>query len=213
MPVATALRGPAALTARPRSKPAPGPALLRRIAEAIVDSRRRKAIRDLRRHNLGNQFNGGLDFHVAYTTDTNLGVLSMGLDGTDFTEFKLQGYTGGPITDQMPANTSPYQLTANVGLTSGPFSSKLTYNYVASYSITGVVGQNHISSFQLVNAMISYDLDGTWDAFSGATASLNINNLFDTNPPFVNSGNGTVIAPVLENTLGRYFQFTLTKKF
>ncbi|MFO1148193.1 MAG: hypothetical protein U1E62_07430 [Alsobacter sp.] len=50
MTVASALRGPAVLTARPRTVPAPGPGLFRRIVEAIVDSRRRKAIRDLRRH-------------------------------------------------------------------------------------------------------------------------------------------------------------------
>jgi hypothetical protein len=50
MPIATTLRGPTVVTARPRSVPAPGPGLLRRIAEAMVDSRRRKAIRDLRRH-------------------------------------------------------------------------------------------------------------------------------------------------------------------
>jgi hypothetical protein len=54
MAIATTLRGPAALQARTRTAIVPGPGLIRRIAlmtvEAVVDSRRRHALRELRRH-------------------------------------------------------------------------------------------------------------------------------------------------------------------
>ena len=98
-------------------------------------------VRDLRRHNLGNQYNSGLDFHISYATDLDFGTATFGIDGTDYTLYKTQGYNGGPLTDGLVANYAPYQFSTHVGLATGPFNSKVTVNYIAGYSVAGVTAQ------------------------------------------------------------------------
>ena len=170
-------------------------------------------VRDLRRHNLGNQFNSGIDFHVSYATDFDFGSMTFGLDGTDYTLYKTQGFTGGPVTDGLVANYAPYQFSTHVGLATGPFNSKVTVNYIAGYTVAGVTSQTYVSPFVLTNLMLSYDLNGIRDFLSGAAVTLYVNNVFDEQSPFINTGQGYPISPIYESTLGRFFQINLTKKF
>jgi len=166
-------------------------------------------LRDLRRHNLGNQFDDGLDLHISYALPTNFGSLDVGLDGTTFTGNKLQGFTGAPLTDSLAYNMSPYSFALHAGLTTGALTAKVTMNYLAGYSVSGIVNQTHVSAFQPINLYLGYDLDGLYPMLDGTAISLNITNLFDIDPPFYNTGNGTTNG----TTLGRYFQIGLQKKF
>jgi outer membrane receptor protein involved in Fe transport len=89
----------------------------------------------------------------------------------------------------------------------------VTVNYISGYSVAGVTAQTHVSPFVLTNLVLSYNLDGVREFLSGSTFSLNINNIFNEESPFINTGQGYPIAPLYESTLGRLFQVSLTKKF
>jgi outer membrane receptor protein involved in Fe transport len=62
----------------------------------------------------------------------------------------------------------------------------------------------------VTNLNVGYDLDGLFAWTSNARASITVNNIADTNPPFANSGTGT---PTAFATLGRMFIFELRKQF
>lgn len=165
---------------------------------------------DARRFNLGNQLEEGYDFQVRYRKSTDWGSLNFGAGGSDYTKIVVTAYQGaGPDVDLLATNQSPYYLNAYVGADIGAFSGRISANYSAGYTTSGIQLQTHVGSFMPVNLSLHYDLDGMFSGSEGATAGLVINNLFDTNPPFINSGSGTANG----NTLGRFFQFSLSKRF
>lgn len=167
------------------------------------------ALLDARRHNIGNVFDEGLDFNVSYVWATDWGTMDAGVAGSDYTKSSTQAYTGAPLVDQTLFNLSPYNFSAHVGGTMGPITARVTMNYSAGYSSNTAAPQTHVSAFMPVNLFINYDLSDTFNWTQNASIGLNINNLFDTNPPFINTGGGTANG----STLGRFLEVDLVKKF
>jgi iron complex outermembrane receptor protein len=167
------------------------------------------ALVDARRHNIGNQFDEGLDFHVSYTVPASFGVVDFGLDGSDYTKSARQAYTGGPISDLLQYNLSPYALSTHISLTAGELTGRVTLNYSAGYDVHGVTNQTHVTAFEPINLYLNYNMSKLWDPLTDTSIGLTVNNLFDENPPFYNNGGGTANG----STLGRYFQINLQKKF
>jgi iron complex outermembrane receptor protein len=165
------------------------------------------SFRDLRRFNFGKLQARGWDFAVNYAQTTDWGSFEGGISGSDYT---LNRNITTLITDQLAANFSPYQYTAYVGGSYGPLSARLTVQDSAGYTATGLGVQTSVDDFMVVNLNAGYDLDGLFPWTSNARASITVNNIGDTNPPFANSGTGT---PTAFATLGRMFIFELRKQF
>lgn len=165
---------------------------------------------DARRHNLGSVFDEGLDFGVTYAWSTDWGSAEFGVNGSDYTRSDTQPYANGPITDQLSANTSPYNFSAHVGGTAGPWTARITWNYSAGFTSTTTGAQTRIGAFDPVNLFVSYDLSDVWKYFGGATIGVNIDNLFNIDPPFANNTTG---GTANGSTLGRFLQVSLVKKF
>jgi iron complex outermembrane receptor protein len=167
------------------------------------------ALVDAGRHNIGNQFDEGLDFHIAYTMPVSFGFMDFGLDGSDYTKSMRQAYSGGPFSDLLQYNLSPYAFSTHIGMKAGPFTGRVTVNYSAGYDVKGITNQTHVSAFQPVNLYLNYDMSDMWAPLMNSSIGLTISNLFDEDPPFYNNGGGTANG----STLGRYFQINLQKKF
>ncbi len=165
------------------------------------------SFRDLRRFNYGKLRARGWDFAVTYAQEMDWGSIDLGVSGTDYTQNRNITTL---IADQLAANLSPYQITAYVGGTVGPLSGRLTVQDSAGYTATGLGAQTHVGDFMVTNLNVGYDLDGLFTWTSNARASVTVNNITDTNPPFANSGTGT---PTAFATLGRMFIFELRKQF
>ena len=164
------------------------------------------SFRDLRRFNYGKLRARGWDFGVNYTTTTDWGSVDLGVSGTDYT---LNRNVTTVIADQLAANLSPYQITAYVGGSVGPVSARITVQDSAGYTATGLGAQTHVGDFMVTNLNVGYDLDGLFAWTSNARASISVNNITDTNPPFANTGAGFANGA----TLGRMFIFELRKQF
>jgi iron complex outermembrane receptor protein len=165
------------------------------------------SFRDLRRFNYGKLRARGWDFAVNYTQTTDWGSFEGGVSGTDYT---LNRNITTVIADQLAANLSPYQIAAFAGATVGPVSGRITVQDSAGYTATGLGSQTNVGDFMVVNLNVGYDLDGLFTWTSNARASITVNNISDTNPPFANTGTG---APTAFGTLGRMFIFELRKQF
>lgn len=165
---------------------------------------------DARRHNLGNVYDEGIDFGVNYTLATDWGSVDAGINGSDYTLSNTQAFAGATLIDQLAANISPYNWSAHIGGSIGAFSARVTWNYSSGYTSTTTGAQTHIGSFGPVNLFASYDLSDVAPYLNNSTIGINVDNLFDENPPFANNTTGGVANG---STLGRFIGFSLSKKF
>lgn len=167
-----------------------------------------------RRTNLGNDTLDGYDFKVDYTKDTDFGTLSGGIAGTVSLQNKTQGGFGLPWSSIQATNVPLYQVSFNLGITSGAFSARATMNYSPSYQTSPTAqnrtlfNQTRIGAFSPVNINFSYDLTGLTSWSDNSSVSLAINNIADVHPPIVLTG-GTANG----STIGRYIQVGLRKSF
>lgn len=163
---------------------------------------------DARRTNLGTLDVDGIDFNVQYVRPTDYGAWRVGLAGTYNLNRDSRPVAGGPITDEFNNGSSKYSLAGTAGVLIHAFSAEVTVNHSAGADVQGIVGQTSIDSFTTVNLYGGYDLP--LDGFlSDTTVTLNIDNLFDEEPPYYNAAGGTANG----STLGRLVSVGIRKTF
>lgn len=162
--------------------------------------------------NLGNTKIKGLDFSLNQILENKLGVLDFGISGNYRLDSKTQAGAGLPWRDDLKVDEPKYFLKASAGLTRGNFRAQADWNYRDGYDVIRIPGfreQDHVSSFQTVDLFFRYDLQGGWR--DDLTLSLNINNVFDRDPPtWRQDGNRGYVNGF---TLGRMFRFGVSKRF
>ncbi|MBN9587622.1 MAG: hypothetical protein BGN85_09620 [Alphaproteobacteria bacterium 64-11] len=179
-----------------------------------------------RRNNIGNALLEGYDWSIKYTTDiTDFGTMSLGTSGTVSTKDATQAASGTPWNSIQTYGAPLYAATAFLQLASGPWNGRVWVNYSPGFRINPgtqsytLYNQRRMESFHPVNIYVSYALDQVADWGSGANVSLTVNNIGDDDPPIYLEG-GTAIPTnggqgIAGNgsTIGRYFVFSLQKKF
>jgi iron complex outermembrane receptor protein len=88
------------------------------------------------------------------------------------------------------------------------FSARATVSYRDGYPVLGVVNQTDVGSFAPVDLYFSYEFENeSW--LDGTNLSLNIDNVFDEDPPYINNntGNGN------GSTFGRLVGIGFRKNF
>ena len=88
----------------------------------------------------------------------------------------------------------------------GDFSARATLNHRGGYPILGVASQNRVSSFNTVDLFFAYDLG---DLLENTLLTVNIDNVLDQDPPYLNSASGYTNG----GTLGRLISFGVRTKF
>lgn len=120
-----------------------------------------------------------------------------------------QAADGAPILDQLANNFSKLSLSTTVGIEVGGLTATATRNFSGGYTITNVANQTAVGSFAPVNLSVRYDLGDTGRFTRGLSFSLNVDNVGNIQPPFVNASGGTANG----STLGRYVSFGIQKTF
>jgi iron complex outermembrane receptor protein len=179
-----------------------------------------------RRNNIGNALLEGYDWSIKYTTDiTNFGTMSLGTSGTVSTKDATQAVSGTPWNSIQTYGAPLYSATAFLQLTSGPWNGRVWVNYSPGFRVNPgtqsytLYNQTRMESFHPVNIYMSYALDEVADWGSGATVGLTVNNIGDDDPPIYLEGgnaiptNGGQGITGNGSTIGRYFVFSLQKKF
>jgi iron complex outermembrane receptor protein len=175
---------------------------------------------------------GGVDASVSgnYTLDrkSQSGVGAPVIDELHTTNIVVAGV---PLTNNA---ASRLQLSASIGADIGHFRAQATLNHSSGYDVvrcdptttpacnpspTGVptaagLPQDRVSSFDTVNLFFKYDVPGDSFLLRDIEFTLNINNVFDTDPPIFRSvGANTGAGYANGFTLGRLIQFGVSKKF
>jgi iron complex outermembrane receptor protein len=159
-----------------------------------------------RRTNLGSVHTDGIDFNVAYTHDTGFGSINANVAGTYTLNRKSSAVAGGPFSDNLKNGVGRTAIVAGVGARVGDLTGRATLNYRGGYPILGIPSQADVSSFKTVDLFFSYDLGGL---LKNSLLTLNVDNLFDQDPPYLNSASGYTNG----STLGRVVSVGVRTKF
>ena len=180
--------------------------------------------------NAFNLWQNGLDFKVGYrfATDT-MGDFNFGLSGNQILRASQSNGAGLPVFNTLDgANGGRFpdiEFTgrATVNWHMDPFTVGLAFSFQHPYNIgvttfpfnlpgpNRLANTEHISALQFIDLNIAYDLPG--DMFggmaNGTQLSLNINNLFDTSPPYQDNSTGMASG----SAIGRLVNIGLRKKW
>ena len=165
--------------------------------------------------NLASTTTSGLDFSVDYQHPTDFGSIFAGVAGTYILTYDTQA-TPTSVIQGLDANSVAHlRLSTTVGAQIGELYAKATWNRSGGYKIPATAGnafQSNVAPFNVINLAFVYTPKATSGALAGATFSLNIDNVFDADPPYFNGSNGGQ-SGFAGFTLGRFAQLGVTKKF
>lgn len=179
---------------------------------------------DLAKNNQGNFKLQGLDFSANLRREVGFGTLMLDVNGNY--EFSREQSTSParPFTSQHNQATalpgvSQFRARTSLGIETGGLTAQVIWNHTAGYDLNpaapSFVPQTSVGSYNVFNLFFRYEAQGE-GLFKDLSLTLNVDNVFDTDPPvwrlydasrFAQEGynNG--------NTIGRFVQFGISKKF
>lgn len=145
-----------------------------------------------------NAFNidsAGLDIELDYTWETDMGSITANYSANKKLRFDQQAGTGGPWIDYLnvDANTTfssmEYLHTASLASRHENASVKLSWKHQNEYDGTNTSRTVTVDAINTFNLYGSYDFtsDGL---LSDTQAFIQVNNLLDEEPPFLNTNGG-----------------------
>lgn len=172
---------------------------------------------DFRTGNYGTVKVRGLDFNVSYRHNTGWG----GWDASVSGNYQLQRNTapapGVALTDALRVNTPRLTMQTTAGVDIGNLRGQITWNHVSGYAVdrSAVFPQDQVDSFDIFNLFLRYKVPGDSAFTKDLAFTLNVNNVFDTDPPVyksnaIGAGNGY---PQATFTIGRVFLIGVSKQF
>ncbi|SRR5882672_5375697 len=163
--------------------------------------------------NYGTLTDDGMDFAVNYRHATGFGAVDSSLAGTYTLDRKSQLGPGAQVIDVLASDTSKLQLQATLGADIKNFRVQATLNHSSGFNVvpSATLPQHSVSNYDVVNLFFKYTIPGDDLLTKNLSFTLNVNNVFDQDPPVYrsNTGNG------YENsfTLGRLWMLGVSKKF
>jgi len=175
------------------------------------------AIIDDRLANIAIREENGIDVAGRYRIDTRAGQFGFGADGTYLFRLRDSVTPSAPFVDL--ANTAFYpvafKMRDSVDWTGGHLNASVFLNYTNRYQNPTVQPPQGISSWTTVDTDIRYETgkNAGHTVWSNLVLSVSVLNLFDRNPPFVNTSNVAQVNLDAANAtpLNRFVAVQLTK--
>lgn len=172
--------------------------------------------------NLGRTRASGFDLQGEYVLPaTRVGTWSVGMSGSWFTRFDQRFTPSGPTFNERNVIGFPpaLRLRGNLGLAVGPWDTQLFVNFVNSYTNTEATPTQSVGAYTTLDLNVVYDFglafQNRW--LQGLQADLNVLNLANTDPPYVNipisPNGGGGFDPNVANPIGRLISLQVQKKF
>ena len=176
---------------------------------------------DGRDFNLGKSQTNGIDFQASTRIPTeDWGSFGLGLSGTYFTKYEMAITPGAKMRDQLNQIYNPIRFKTRLSASwnEGQWYANSYVNFVRSYTNNLAAPVQRVGSNTTVDMRVAYELGeraGSW--LEGSTIAMNVTNLFDREPPFVNiaqsTNGGGGFDPTASNPIGRVVSLSLNKRF
>lgn len=177
---------------------------------------------DGRSLNLGRSYMRGVDFDLRYLA--NLGAadtLTFGFNGTYLSAYDVAFTPGGDATSLKNRIYNPltFKARASVAWDRGPFTLRGEMQHVRGYVNDIVEPDESVGAYNLVDVTLNWRIADSFQPWGidGLTLGVEARNVFDTDPPYVNSrqgqNSGGGYDPTVTNPIGRQFALSLRARF
>jgi iron complex outermembrane receptor protein len=168
---------------------------------------------DLRLNNFGIRNTDGLDFDINYRWSTNFGAVFADLAGNYILNFDTQFSPGASVSDSLSLGVPRWTARATLGADVGSVSLASFVNYrdgvTNNFTTPTGVSSYEADPYVTVDLRVAWTLPDTgWT--EGTVLALQINDVFDEEPPFFPATDGIGGA---YNPIGRFVALNLRKAF
>ena len=169
---------------------------------------------DIRARNLGTYRLSGLDFAVNYKRETGFGSIDASFAGNYQLMLQNQVSPTAPVQDVLATDTPRLRFAASLGANIGKLRAQATLNHTSGFAVirSATRLQDRVGAFNAVNLYFRYDV-GDQGFGKDLSLSLNVNNLFDADPPVLRDSSTAGFSTMSGLTVGRLVQLGISKKF
>ena len=149
----------------------------------------------------------GVQLQLAYSADTRLGPFSFNFNGDYLFDFERRIVPTDPLVEELDTMGRPVDFRArgSVRWSRGNWEITSFINYTDSYTDVFSDPERSVESWTTVDLTVAYNVGGNAGVFSDTRLTLTTRNLFDEDPPFVDTVGGRGYDATVANPLGRYF--------
>jgi iron complex outermembrane receptor protein len=191
--------------------PDSGPAVLAFVQSAPYNI---AILHDDRVRNLGGAKISGADLYARFRHEVPFGSVDANVNIAIPIKNDFQLFPGAQFDDELATGEPKFFMTASVGATAGGFRAQATLRhrsgFIPDVGARRLASQNRIPSFTVVDLSFRYDIGGSSWVTEDLSLSLNINNVFNEDPPLNKTDGG---GATNGRTLGRLIQFGISKRF
>jgi iron complex outermembrane recepter protein len=176
--------------------------------------------------NTGQITTDGFDLSVTYMQHTPIGVFREDLEGTAVTQFRLQQYNGGPVSNLVgwyqggdlyqPALRWEHDLRIDWTSPESQWGGGVSDRFYSGYIDEFGTGADNSGPQRMVGSYSVWQGYASYKPLKGLTVLVGIQNLFNTNPPFTNASQNNFAAgydALFANPIGRDFYVNLKYVF
>jgi outer membrane receptor protein involved in Fe transport len=156
----------------------------------------------------------GLDILISQSFALFGGQGSLLANASYLFDYQRQSTPAAPRVEHVDTVGNPPDLRARLTASwdHGPWGASATVNYIDGYVDNVSVPLRHVDSWTTIDAQIRYRPD--WRGFMhGFSFALSAQNIFDSDPPFVNRTTGQAYDATNADPLGRFISFQIIKNW
>ena len=171
---------------------------------------------DSRTQNLARVKTSGIDFYARYRHETGFGAVFFDVNGTRILNFQNQSSPTAALVDAMPFGFTNLRVSSSVGADIGNLRTQMTWNHSGGLRLIPVastLNQDKVSAYNVFNLFMQYKVPGDSVIAKDLVFALNIDNLFDKDPPLYRGADASLFGVRNGFTLGRLVRIGLSKKF
>jgi iron complex outermembrane recepter protein len=171
---------------------------------------------DSRTQNLARIKTSGIDFYLRYNHDVSFGSVFLDIQGTRILTFRQQSNPTAALVDTLPLDTTKFRLNTVVGASSGNVRGSITWSHSGGYATvptTANLQQASVGSFNVFNLFVQYKVPGESMIAKDLAFTLNVDNIFDKDPPLFRGAGNSLFGVANGFTLGRVIKLGISKKF
>ena len=159
---------------------------------------------DGRKVNLGVNKTDGLEFIGSYESFEDWGSWRIGVNATKILSFDRSIISGQPLRDVLNTINNPAAFIARayVGTEVGGFSGTVFVSHYGGYDNDSVTPVQNVPSHTEFDLALRYTLEQPITFVEDLTFSLDVQDIFDNDPPYVQNGN-LAFDPNAHSPIGR----------
>ncbi len=173
------------------------------------------SVLDGRTTNLGRVKTSGLDFYVRYTHPTSFGDVYGDVSGNYVLTYSNGGTTGTLNTNALDPNNG-FRVNTTLGSNIGNLRAQVSWAHTGGFRVlpsTANLQQVYAKGMDVFNLFFQYKVPGESAILKDLEFSLNIDNVFNVDPPLFRGLSNSLQGAGNGFTLGRVVKFGVSKKF